>query len=205
MAVQMSPIRVATLSLAVLGCAAEPPGRSAPAEAFARLSPCVESRDAACIYRELDTRSRWSVQTMHRLLGETRAVVERAYPAARRAEALGVWWDASDLSDPEALFAHLCRERRCLDRIAAGFGAVTSTERLGPGAARVTTTRGGEFDLAEHEGEWGLAIFGERLLGDQIHLADKLEQVKKNARAFEERRAALGDPGDAATEKEDPR
>jgi len=182
--------------LAALGCASEAKDRSTPENAFARLAPCVDKGDARCVFAELDRDSRWSIETIHRTLAEMRALVERSYPADRRAGSAvyGAWETAALQPDGAGTFAAYCGRRRCLEEITAGFGAVAGVKGVGPERAEITTTRGRTFDLAAADGAWGLATYGAELAAEKIRLADKLAQVRIDAKAFDEqRRATDGD------------
>jgi hypothetical protein len=181
-------------ALAALGCASEAKDRSTPANAFARLAPCVDAGDARCVYGELDRASRWSIQTIHKTLAEMRSLVEGSYPADRRggASIYGAWETAAAAADDAGTFAAFCARRACMEEIAAGFGAVVSAREIGAGRAEIATTRGGRFAFAAADGAWGLATWGEELAAEKIRLADKLAQVRVDARAFDEQRRATG-------------
>ena len=189
---------VVVLAVLVVGCDSKPPPRTTPREAFARLAPCVDRADRACLFRELDRDSRWSIQTIHRTLAEMRTLVESAYPAARRAEAYGSWSGEAETGSPDELFDVFCRERNCLAELARGFGAVTAVEDETRERATIVTTRGARFELANRDGEWGLATWCAELQAAKIHLGDALEQVRLNARAFEQQRRAVSDGGGAS-------
>ena len=180
--------------LALLACASEVKDRSTAQNAFARLAPCVDRSDARCVFAELDRDSRWSIQTIHRTLAETRALVERSYPADRRAGSTiyGAWETAAAQADGAGAFVAFCARRGCMTELAAGFGAVAHVKNVGAGRAEITTTRGGTYTLAAVEGEWGLATYGAELAAEKIRLADKLQQVRIDARAFDEQRRATG-------------
>jgi hypothetical protein len=179
---------------ALVGCASEAPARDNAASAFARLAPCVDANDARCVYPELERGSRWSIQTIHKTLAEMRALIERSYPAGRRAgaSAYGAWEDAARAADDAGTFAAYCARRRCMEEIAAGFGAIAAQRAAGPGSAELTTTRGAVFRMAAAGGEWGLATYGEELAAEKIRLADALAQVRVDASAYDEQRRATG-------------
>jgi hypothetical protein len=188
---------VVLLVVLAVGCDSKPPSRTAPREAFARLATCVDRADRACLYRELDRDSRWSIQTIHRTLAEMRSLVERSYPAPRRAEAYGSWSAEAATGSPDELFDVFCRERDCLTELARGFGAVSGIEDESRERATIVTTRGGRFELANRDGEWGLATWCDELQAAKIHLGHALEQVRRNAQAFEQQRRAVSDGGGA--------
>ncbi|MFO8073802.1 MAG: hypothetical protein R6V85_18225 [Polyangia bacterium] len=188
------------ITVALAACGGDPPSRSTPSEAFYRLGSCVDRADAGCLYRELDRDSRRSVREMHRSLVEMRRLAERSYPQERREEALGVWLEAAQAGDPAACFALLNERRGWLVRVARGFGAVVEVKYGKGGTAAVLTTRGAELEMARDGGEWGLATFEQNLREDREHLARRLEQVRRNAAAFDEQRAALEPPPGAKGE-----
>lgn len=188
----------ALLALLALGAACDgtPPPRTSPESAFARLAPCVDQGSAACLFGELDRDSRWSAASIQRTLAEMRALVERSYPDDRRAAALGTWADEARAADAVGLFQVFCAERRCLERLASGFGAVAGVSGRTESAARIETTRGATFDMACADGEWGLATFRDELVQAKIHLGTALVQVRSNAEAYDEQRIASGRGGD---------
>jgi len=187
-------MRTVLLLLALLAaCASASPPRSSPESAFSRIAPCVDGGGAACLFHELDRDSRWSAASIQRTLAEIRGLVERSYPADRRAAAYGAWAAEAGAADPAALFATFCGKRRCMQELAAGFGAVVRvTDRTGSSAV-VETTRGARFELACVEGEWGLATFRDELQQAKIHLGDTLAQVRSDAAAYDEQRLVSGE------------
>jgi hypothetical protein len=182
------------VAIATISCASEAKDRGTPANAFARLAPCVDEGDALCIYPELDRASRWSIQTIHKTLAEMRSLVNGSYPADRRIglSIYGAWETAAAASDSAGTFAAFCARRGCMAEITEGFGAVVSAKEIGAERAEITTTRGHVFAMASAGGEWGLATYGEELAAEKIRLADKLQQVRIDARAFDEQRRATG-------------
>jgi hypothetical protein len=180
--------------LAVVACGSETKDRGTPTNAFARLAPCVDKGDPRCVYGELDRSSRWSIQTIHKTLAEMRALVDGSYPAERRvgSSIFGAWETAAAAADDAGTFAAFCERRGCMAEIADGFGAVVSTRDLGAERAEVTTTRGRAFALARAGGAWGLSTYADELAAEKIRLADKLAQVRIDARAFDEQRRATG-------------
>jgi len=187
-------LAVVALAAAALGCASEAKDRTTAANAFSRLAPCVDEGDPRCVYAELDRGSRWSIQTIHKTLAEMHGLVERSYPKDKRAgvSTYGAWEDAADAADDAGTFAAYCARLRCMDEIAAGFGAVASEKATGEGAARITTTRGRAFEMAAAGGEWGLATYGGELAAEKIRLLDALAQVRLDAAAYDEQRRAIG-------------
>jgi hypothetical protein len=183
------------LLIALTACDRSPPERTSPAAAFSRIAPCVDRGAARCLFRELDRDSRWSTASIHRLLGEMRQLVDRSYPQDIRSQAFGTWAAEARAADPAALFEIFCAERRCLPRLARGFGAVTEVTDRTESRARVHTTRGASFPMACADGEWGLASFREELTQAKIHLGDALTQVRRNAAAYDDQRIVSGGEG----------
>lgn len=190
-----APVLLALLALGV-ACDRTPPPRTSPESAFARISTCVDGGGAACLFGELDRDSRWSAASIQRTLAEMRALVERSYPDDRRGSAFGAWADESRAADAAGLFEIYCAERRCLERLARGFGAVVRVSGRTQSAAAIETTRGASFDMACVEGEWGLMTFRDELVQAKIHLGTALVQVRSNAAAYDEQRIASGGGGD---------
>jgi hypothetical protein len=190
----MRSISVLLAALGLLACASEVKDRSTAASAFARLAPCVDEGDARCVYAELDRASRWSIQTIRKTLAEMRSLVDGSYPADRRtgSSIYGAWETAAAASDDAGTFAAFCARRGCMAEIAGGFGAVVIAKEIGGGRAEITTTRGRAFAMASADGAWGLATYGDELAAEKIRLADKLAQVRIDARAFDEQRRATG-------------
>jgi hypothetical protein len=194
MGLRMRLISVLLAALGLLGCASEVKDRSTPANAFARLAPCVDKGDARCVYVELDRASRWSIQTIHKILVEMRALVDGSYPIDRRtgSSIYGAWETAAAASDDAGTFAAFCVRRGCMAEFVDGFGAVVSVNETGGERAEITTTRGRVFAMASADGAWGLSTYGDELAAEKIRLADKLSQVRIDARAFDEQRRATG-------------
>jgi hypothetical protein len=183
------------LLIALTACDRSPPERTSPESAFARISPCIDGGEAKCLFRELDRDSRWSTASIHRLLGEIRQLVDSSYPSERRSQAFGAWAAEARAADPAALFETFCTKRRCLSRLARGFGAVTEVTDRTESQAEVRTTRGASFPMVCADGEWGLAIFRDELHRAKIHLGDVLVQVRRNAAAFDDQRIVSGEEG----------
>jgi len=173
------------------GCKTEPPGRSDPQSAFARLAPCINKQDAKCIYSELDRDSRWSVQTIYKTMVQMRTLVESTYPQERQKEAYGTFSSMSSSTSDADLFERFCLSQNCLETISQGFGAVVKTEPQTDILVQVTTTRKAAFAMSLADGQWGLSIYQKQLQDAKIRLLDRHEQVKKNAAAFRETRAAI--------------
>ena len=156
------------------------------------IDPCLDKNDTACLLQRLDRESRWAVGTIHKTLVQMRALVEASYPEARRADAYGSWGPEAAAATPEAMFETFCNKRRCMRSIADGFGAVASISDNGKDRVLLRTIRGGTFEMAKYDGQWGLALFQEELKSAKLRFIDSLKQVEKNARAFEEQRRATG-------------
>jgi hypothetical protein len=188
-------IRIAVvLAVALaLGCAAGPPGgEDTPRGALARLGPCLDRGDAGCLFAGLDRDSRWSVETIHRSLAEAREIVERSYPEQSRPAALGVWSEAARAATPAGCFTVLAATRGWLASVAAGFGAAAELREIGPDAVEVLTTRGAGLPFTRHDGRFGLSLWSAELRRDKLRVLDNLEQIRRNAREFDEQRAARG-------------
>ncbi|MBW2275902.1 MAG: hypothetical protein JRF63_00335 [Deltaproteobacteria bacterium] len=181
----------------LLACDRTPPPRTAPESAFSRIAACVDDGGASCLFRELDRDSRWSTASIQRSLAEMRLLVERSYPENLRATAYGAWAAESVAIDAAELFGTFCAKRGCMKQLARGFGAVVRVPNLTDAAATIETTRGARFQMACVEGEWGLATFREELEQAKIHLGDTLQQIHRNAKAYEEQKIVNGEGGNA--------
>ncbi len=169
------------------------PDRSTPKGAFARLSPCIDAADTGCVYYELDVDSRNTVSTIYRILKEMRQAVEESYPEDEqlRSAVFGKWLKESTAGSDTEMFDLLCRREHCLKQLAMGFGAITEMKESGD-TATVTTVRNKTFVLRKSKGEWGIVLLSDALDGEQIRLTSSLEQVKRNAREYEQQRLATG-------------
>lgn len=172
----------------LVGCEAS--DSTSPEGAFARLAPCIDRGDARCLYFGLDRESHWSVQTIHRTLGEIHELVVRFYPENMHRTAYGSWQKEVAAADPPEVFDMYCQRSRCLEKVSPGFGAVVKTVAADSNTVVIETTRRQQFAMNEADGRWGLGIFKEQLQQAKISLLDRLKQVKKNAAEFEEQRLA---------------
>ena len=134
----------------------------------------------------------WALQTIYKTLTEIRTIADRSYPEHRKAEAFGSWREEAGAKSAAELFEIFCKKRKCLATIASGFGAVGTVHKTETNRAQVETMRGQRFEMAKYDGKFGLATFQEELLAAKLRFIDSLKQVKQNARAFEEQRAASG-------------
>jgi hypothetical protein len=171
------------------GCKATPDATT-PASAFAMIGPCIDRADRKCFFRTLDLESRWSVGTIHRALMTTRRIVERSYPEELRDSAYGLLKDESSARTPEELFEIFCRKRRCMEKVARGFGAVESERPIAPDRVEIRTTRGGVFEMVLDDGRWGLDIVSGELQKIKRRTVDRLKQVEDNARQYDDQKLA---------------
>jgi hypothetical protein len=173
-----------------LGGCSEPRDPSTPKGAFAMVGQCIDKVSRQCLFRRLEREARWSLCTVHRALKEMRDVVERSYPESRRSSAYGAWAEEAMAETPEALFEIYCKKRRCLENTARGFGAVKKVTMTGEETALVETVRGATYTMRRAGGQWGLDLYGDAFRELKLRMLDRLKQVKKNARAYEEQRLA---------------
>jgi len=187
--------------LATLVWSCAPPDKKSPTSAFSRLAPCLDKQAPECVFGELNRDSRWSIHTIFRTLREIQTVAQKTYPTGNADQALGSWKEEAQASDPPDLFRVYCDKRNCLKPLLDGFGAVTQTTAVSESKASVTTTRGRSFELIKNENNWGIALYDKELQQAKIRLLDRLKQVRKNGREFEQQKLATGG-GDG--EKETP-
>jgi hypothetical protein len=173
----------------VFGCA-EPPDRSTPKGAFAMIAPCIDRADRRCFFRTLDRESRWSLCTIHRTLLDIRREVESSYPEEKRESAFGLFGEEALTETPEEMFEVYCRDRRCLEKVARGYGAVKHVRHTGADTAEITTTRGQVFRMVRAGGQWGLDLFGDELRTIKVRMIDRLKQVRANAKQYQEQKLA---------------
>lgn len=134
----------------------------------------------------------WALQTIHKTLAQMRSVVEQSYPDSRKAEAYGSWKEEAATQNAAELFEVFCKKRKCLESIISGFGAVKRVHETDANRAAVETVRGKQYEMAQYDGIFGLATYQKELWAAKLRFIDSLKQVKKNAKAFEEQRAASG-------------
>ena len=173
-----------------LGACSDPPDPTTPEGAFAIVGMCIDKVSRECFFRRLDRESRWSISTIHRTLEEMRGVVEKSYPKSRRTSAYGAWAEEAMAKTPEALFEIFCKKRKCLEKMARGYGAVKKVTRTGPDTALVETTRSGTFRMQAAAGKWGLDLYQDEFYKVKIRMLDRLKQVKENAKQYDEQRLA---------------
>jgi len=181
-----------TIVFFLLGCESKPVTQKTPKEAFARLAPCVNSGDYKCLYGELDRDSRWSIQSINRILIETSTLVKNSYPDDKniRTSAFGKWEEEAQSKTPKEMFEVFCKKRHCLKKIASGFGAIVQLENIGEMLVKIKTTKNVTFSLSKADELWGLSIFKDELQREKIRLADNLNQIRINAKEYEEHRLA---------------
>jgi len=183
------------LLLAILSGCAEPPAlRSSPEGAFARLAPCVDAADPACLLHELDKDSRGAMYNIAAMLLEMRTLVDATYPAdpVIRESAFGPWRGVVKGNNAEEMFARYCAERNCLGILTEGFGVVRDIRKLDPATVELTTMRGAVFSLHSVNGEWGLSTYRKELMAEDQRLRRSRMEVRQNAAAFTEQRRATG-------------
>ncbi len=179
-----------TAAIALVSGCADPPDRTTPSGAFARLAPCVDAVSARCLFNELDRDSRWSAHTIHRTLTESLQLVRRSFPESRHRSMMGRWYDKSTTADGAHLFEQMCRDQQCLAQLAQGFGAVVDVRSTSATTAVVKTTRGALFEMAAADGKWGFADHREALQQAKIRVLDRLAQLKQNAAELENMKRA---------------
>ena len=175
----------------ISGCSS-PPDPSVPEGAFRRMGPCADQRDAKCLFRCLDRDSRWSVHTIYKTLTQLNEIVNKFYPEDARKTAFGTWVEEAGAPSAEEMFVVFCAKRRCLDRLAEGFGPVDEIATIGPYRARVKTRRGKSFDFRQADGKWGLDTYHDELVAAKLHLIDRLHEAERNAKAYKEQELAGG-------------
>ncbi len=173
---------------------------STPRGALAAMAPCIEKRDAACLYGRLDRDSRWSLQTIHKTLGRIETLAQRSYPPDKRASALGSWSEEAAAKEPSELFRVYCEENGWMSDLTVRFGpARTVSTEVEAKRAQIITSRGGSIELSAPDGSWGLSDFREELAADKLRLLTRLARVEKNASAFEEQKRAEASPSEGET------
>ncbi len=171
-------------------CACSSVDPKSPEGAFAQIATCIDTADTSCLYNKLDRESRWSLSTIHRKLGEIRDLVDKTYPEDARESAYGVWAAEAEAKDAEALFQVYCEKRKCLGQVAKRFGAPSRAEKKGENTVIIETIRDGRYEMSYAEERWGITLFRDELQALKIRIYDRLAQVERNAREFEEQRSA---------------
>lgn len=183
-------VALGSLMAALFGCRAGH-DRGTAQSAFAALSTCVDSGDAQCLYEFLDRDSRWSLQTIHRTVLAMRTLVENSYPKEARLLALGSFTGLSRTQSPAQCFAAYCTDRRCMDLLLRGFGAVERQEVSGSRVI-LETVRQGRFPMVQTEEGFGLALYSADLSALKLRALDTLAEIERNAKEYEEQRLAAG-------------
>lgn len=179
------------------GCS-NPPDRTTVNGAFAMIETCIDRADRQCLFKALDRDSRWSICTTHKTLVEIRRIAEKSYPADKRDSAAGALQAESGATTPEAVFEIMCEKRRCLERVARGYGAIQSTRRMAPDRMEIITSRGSRFEMVEADGVWGIDLMSQELNDTKLRVIDRLKQVKENARQYDEQKLAREGAADVA-------
>ena len=159
------------------------------------LARCIDTGRGEDVYRALDQKSQWSVQTIHKLVGMMKKIVEHRYPEEKKKGALGMWESMKNSSSPAHLFGVLLTQWGGLSRLREGFGAARRFNTSG-NTAIVTAVSGRRFSFSRgSDGRWGLDIYRKKLDSLKISAQDHLKLIKQNAEAFDEARRGEGKDG----------
>jgi len=163
--------------------------------AWVWLARCIDTGSGEEVYRALDQKSQWSVQTIHKLVGMMKKTVEDRYPEEKKKGSLGMWESMKDSSSPANLFSVLLNQWGGLGRLREGFGAARRINISGD-TAYVTVVSGRRFNFSRgNDGRWGLDIYRKKLDSLKISAQDHLKLIIKNADAFDEARRGEGKDG----------
>ncbi len=178
--------------LLTVGCK-EPFDLSEPNAAFRSIAPCVDRRDAKCLFHRLDRESQRAIHSIFKTLVQMRQIVDRSYPEKAKSAAFGVWERESRAVSPEELFEIFCEKNNCMRWITDGFGAVSDLKAIDTNRMEISTKRGGVFNIRLIEQEWGLDRFYDELKEAEPRLFDRLREARKNAAVYEEQKLVNGE------------
>ena len=159
------------------------------------LARCIDSGKGEEVYRALDQKSQWSVQTIYKLVGQMRRLVEKDYAPEKKKGALGMWEGVGRSASNAEAFAVLLSTMGDIEGLKKGFSAPKRVHTSGD-EGYVTAISGRRFEFSRgKDGRWGLSIYRKKLDALKIRAQDHLELIRQNALAFEEARRGEGKNG----------
>ncbi len=154
-------MRLPIVLLAALTGCQDAPAATAE-EAYLRVAKACRKHDAARLFDALDTRTQWSIESVHHAQREMRRNILASYPMAEQPRALGHIPAACEESEeqPRRYYRRIDGSISALDdvcrRIAAGTGQPIGTVDGKAGTAEVWREGGSIFHFArDDQGRWG--------------------------------------------------
>lgn len=172
--------------MGAVGCR---PGPAESAEdAYLRLADACLRQDAARFFDALDTETRWSIETVHRVQRRISRMIREGYPASERERALERIPPAAEKFDERhsrLYFAELSQAAEALadvcPRLKAGVGHPVGSIDQRTAIATVWREGGSVFRFGrDARGGWGFAELRDRWEHAKIRATHDQETVRQN-------------------------
>lgn len=175
----------------VTGCKRREPVAETPPEAYLQLYAACAAKDAGRLYRALDTKTQWAIETVHRAQWEMQHLIVADYPPEARDQALARLPAACEepLDRPRRYYRRLDDTAATLEelgrRLKLGEGKPVGSIDHQAGTASLWREGGAVFHFArDDKGRWGYAELRaewERAAERALH---DLDTVKENAALY---------------------
>jgi hypothetical protein len=160
--------------------------------ALALSAEAVEANDAAKMFPALDERTRFAMMATVSARSDARALIERDYPEAEKAQALAALGDAGQVQTAAELFGRRC-DPTCLRGFGEIVGAPTAQVAVGD-ELEVTTVHGRTLRMhAGKDGGYGI-VWQTRETSDERSRAAKELRMIQDVAAVYRKRLALQHP-----------
>lgn len=144
--------------------------------------------DAGRLYDVIDERARHALDATVKARRQAKQVIQRAYPAAERSQAIAALGDAAHAEDGRDLFRKRC-DRACLDQLAALLAAPKAVRQEGE-IQVVRTVRGTELRLYRaSDGRYGILWNTEALVRERTRAYAELSVIESNAEQYARKQA----------------
>ncbi len=176
------------MALALLVAAGCSRGPKTPEQAFQKLERAIAAGDAVGVYRVLDEKTRWSIQSTLRDQRLQRTIIGAKYPEAEAQKALTMLRAAEEV-DPAQYFKRVNDERHVVEAFRKRLGSVSGPIKSkidGADAVWVAREDGMPFHFAKNrDGSWGWS----ELRGDWDLEKDRAQHavktVQDNAKLYQ--------------------
>jgi hypothetical protein len=178
--------KVIILALIFLGENCNSSNQRTVQEAFRFMASAIESKKEELLYDALDTKSKWSLISIHRTEKRIFHLMKQYYPSQekekkefRRHQLI------AGLKDARSFFALRCKVKGCLKKLMKGLAPIKRIRYLDKRQAEVITVRGGRYLFCRGpKRRWGLCLFFDELEEAKKKAALNLETVQKNVQAY---------------------